>query len=100
MVGGRVHYEVFGRRKQGSAWVLEMATEDRAAAVAMAEDLLAGDRSAAAKFTKETLSGGLIWRPDRAHSPAARRTARGCSRAMAGAPSVIRSVRATTAVMR
>ena len=56
MVAGRIHYEVFGRRKQGSGWILEMATEDRAAAVDMAEDLMANERFLAAKVTKETLN--------------------------------------------
>jgi len=55
MVGARVHYEVFGRKKPGSSWVLEMATEDRSAAVRMAESLIAEDGFAAAKVTKETL---------------------------------------------
>jgi hypothetical protein len=55
MVGARVHYEVFGRKKPASGWVLEMATEDRAAAIRMAEDLMAVDRFAAAKVSKETL---------------------------------------------
>ncbi|MDB5444917.1 MAG: hypothetical protein JWQ97_234 [Phenylobacterium sp.] len=55
MVGARVHYEVFGRRKPASGWTLEMATEDRNAAIRMAEDLIANDGFAAAKVTKETL---------------------------------------------
>ncbi|HKR87419.1 MAG TPA: hypothetical protein VJS38_04540 [Phenylobacterium sp.] len=55
MVGARVHYEVFGRRKPGSGWVLEMATEDRTAAIRMAENLIAEDGFAAAKVAKETL---------------------------------------------
>jgi hypothetical protein len=55
MVGARVHYEVFGRKKPASGWVLEMATEDRAAAVKMAEDLMANHGFAAARVTKETL---------------------------------------------
>lgn len=55
MVGARVHYEVFGRRKPGSGWVLEMATEDRVAAIRLAENLMAVDGFAAAKVTKETL---------------------------------------------
>jgi hypothetical protein len=55
MVGARVHYEVFGRKKPGSGWVLEMATEDRAAAVSMAEHLIVNDGFAASKVTKETL---------------------------------------------
>jgi hypothetical protein len=55
MVAGCVHYEVFGRRKQGSGWILEMATEDRSAAVLLAEDLIAERRCIAVKVTKETL---------------------------------------------
>src|ERR1700751_4449126 len=55
MVGARVHYEVFGRRKPGGGWVLEMATEDRGAALRMAENLIANDGFASAKVTKETL---------------------------------------------
>jgi hypothetical protein len=55
MVGARVHYEVFARKKPSSPWVLEMATEDRAAAVQMAEDLVGAHGFAAAKVTKETL---------------------------------------------
>jgi hypothetical protein len=55
MVGASVHYEVFGRRKAGAGWTLEMATEDRAAALSMAEHLMANDGFAAAKVTKETL---------------------------------------------
>jgi hypothetical protein len=55
MVGARVHYEVFGRKKPGAGWVLEMATEDRSAAVRTAEGLIADDGFAAAKVTKETL---------------------------------------------
>jgi hypothetical protein len=55
MVGARVHYEVFGRKKPSAPWVLEMATEDRAAAAQMAEDLIAVHRFVAAKVTKETL---------------------------------------------
>lgn len=54
MSGGRVHYEVFSRRKPGADWTLEMATEDRAAAVATAEDLVHNVRLAAARVTKET----------------------------------------------
>jgi hypothetical protein len=55
MVGARVHYEVFGRKKPGGGWVLEMATEDRSAAVRMAENLIANDGFVSAKVTKETL---------------------------------------------
>jgi hypothetical protein len=55
MVGARIHYEVFGRRTPASGWTLEMATEDRAAAVRAAEDLMAGQGFAAARVSKETL---------------------------------------------
>jgi hypothetical protein len=55
MVGARVHYEVFGRKKAGSDWVLEMATEDRSAAVRTAEELISCQGFAAAKVNKETL---------------------------------------------
>jgi hypothetical protein len=54
MVGARVHYEVFGRKTPGSGWVLEMATEDRTAALRAAESLMT-EKFAAAKVTKETL---------------------------------------------
>jgi hypothetical protein len=54
MVAARVHYEVFGCRRRGSPWTLETATEDRAAALRMAEDMIA-DGFSAAKVTKETL---------------------------------------------
>ena len=55
MLDGRVHYEVFGRRKPASGWTLEMATEDRAAALSRAEDLIGADGFVAAKVTKEVL---------------------------------------------
>lgn len=55
MRDGRVHYEVFGRRKPASGWTLEMATEDRGAALARAEDLIEIDGFAAAKVSKEVL---------------------------------------------
>ena len=55
MVGARVHYEVFGRKKPSSGWVLEMATEDRGAAIRMAEDLVTVDGFTSAKVPKETL---------------------------------------------
>jgi hypothetical protein len=55
MVSARVHFEVFIRRKPGSGWTLEMASEDRALAVTTAEDLMKEGRAVAAKVTKETL---------------------------------------------
>jgi len=54
MVAARVHYEVFGRRKAGAQWTLEMATEDRAQALRVAEDMM-GDGFTGARVTKETL---------------------------------------------
>jgi len=55
MVGARVHYEVFGRKTPAAGWVLEMATEDRTAAIRTAESLVAEGGFAAARVTKETL---------------------------------------------
>jgi hypothetical protein len=54
-VAGRVHYEVFGRRKPRSNWTLEMATEDRAGATSCAHGLIEDDGFVAAKVTKEVL---------------------------------------------
>lgn len=55
MGSGRVHFEVYVRRTPGSTWALEMATENRSAAVSCAEDLWREGRVVAAKVTKETL---------------------------------------------
>jgi hypothetical protein len=55
MGSGRVHFEVYVRKTPGSGWALEMATENRAAAVSAAEDLVRDGRVCAAKVTKETL---------------------------------------------
>lgn len=55
MNGPQVHYEVFARRRIGSDWTLEMATEDRALAVETAESLFDERRYAAVRVTKETL---------------------------------------------
>jgi hypothetical protein len=54
MVAAQIHYEVFGRRKPGSGWTLEMATEDRRAAVQAAEDMMS-EGFAAARVNKESL---------------------------------------------
>ncbi len=54
MVGARVHYEVFGRKKPAAPWVLELATEDRGGALRMAEELMAAG-FVAARVTKEVL---------------------------------------------
>ena len=55
MGGGRVHFEVYVRKTPGASWTLEMASENRAAAISAAEDLVKEGRVAAAKVTKETL---------------------------------------------
>lgn len=53
-MAGQVHYEVFIKRA-GSDWTLDLATEDRAQAVAAAEERLAERRASSVKVTKETL---------------------------------------------
>ncbi|MGV8928428.1 MAG: hypothetical protein ACOH1E_01640 [Brevundimonas sp.] len=54
-MAGPVHYEVYIRKTAPAPWSLQMATEDRTQAVQTAEDLLADDRAAAVRVTKETL---------------------------------------------
>ena len=54
-MAGPVHYEVFVRKTAPAPWSLQMATEDRAHAIQTAEDMLADDRAAAVRVTKETL---------------------------------------------
>src|SRR5512138_1658836 len=54
MDGRTVHFEVYVRKTPGAAWTLEQATENRAAAVNTAEELMAERRVAAVKVTKET----------------------------------------------
>jgi hypothetical protein len=53
--GQQVHFEVFIRRAPGAAWKLDMATENRSAAISSAEELMAEGRVAAVRVTKETL---------------------------------------------
>jgi len=50
-----VHFEVYVRKISGAPWSLHLATEDRAAALKGAQELMAEGRVAAAKVTKETL---------------------------------------------
>lgn len=50
----QVHYELF-IRKNGSAWVLELATEDRTRAIETAEELMAQGKASAVRVTRETL---------------------------------------------
>jgi hypothetical protein len=54
MSNGQIHFEVFARRNQNASMTLEMATEDRARAMAYAEDLLESG-SAAVRVSKEVL---------------------------------------------
>jgi len=54
-MAGPVHYEVFVRKTAPAPWRLQMATEDRTQAIQTAEDMLADDRAAAVRVTKETL---------------------------------------------
>jgi hypothetical protein len=56
MSDGQIHFEVFARRNQNASLVLEMATEDRARAMAYAEELLEGG-SVAVRVSKEILDG-------------------------------------------
>ena len=55
LMAGSVHYEVYIRKTAPAPWALQMATEDRAVAVQAAEDILADNRAAAVRVTKETL---------------------------------------------
>ena len=49
-----VHFEVYVRKISGAPWTLHLATEDRAAALKGAQELMAEGRVAAAKVSKET----------------------------------------------
>jgi len=53
--GQQVHYELFIRRVAGGPWTLDMASENRTAVIATAEELLASSKVAAVRVTKETL---------------------------------------------
>jgi hypothetical protein len=53
MDGSKVHFEVFIRKAPGAAWTLDLATENRTAALATANELMAEGRVAAVKVTKE-----------------------------------------------
>jgi hypothetical protein len=55
MVGAQVHFEVFIRKTPSGGWSLDMATENRALAVATAEAMMKEGKVAAVKVTKETL---------------------------------------------
>jgi len=53
--GAQVHFEVFLRRAPGGPWKLELATENRAQAVAAANGLMSESKAIAVKVCKETL---------------------------------------------
>jgi hypothetical protein len=55
MSAGQIHFEVFARRNQNASLALEMATEDRARAMAYAEELLESG-SVAVRVSKEILN--------------------------------------------
>jgi hypothetical protein len=55
MTNAQVHFEVFIRRKAGASWTLENATENRTAALALAEELLKTGKAISIRVTKETL---------------------------------------------
>ena len=55
MVGAQVHFELFIRKTPSGGWSLDMATENRALAVATAEAMMKEGKVAAVKVTKETL---------------------------------------------
>ena len=55
MEGAQVHFEVFLRRAPGGPWKLELATENRAQAVAAANGLMSESKAIAVKVCKETL---------------------------------------------
>ncbi len=54
MSAGQIHFEVYARRNQNATLALEMATEDRARAMAYAEELLQSG-SVAVRVSKEVL---------------------------------------------
>ena len=51
----QVHYELYIRKSPTSSWVLDLATEDRARALAVAEEALTEKRAVGVRVTKETL---------------------------------------------
>lgn len=51
----QIHYELFVRRRVGAQWTLEIATENRAHALQVAEDVLEQKRAVAVRVSKETL---------------------------------------------
>jgi hypothetical protein len=54
-MGAQVHYELYIRKTPASSWTLELATEDRAKALATADEALADKRAVGVKVSKESL---------------------------------------------
>ncbi|ESQ78538.1 hypothetical protein [Asticcacaulis sp. YBE204] len=57
-MSGQIHYEVFSRKTPQSGWALQMAVEDREAAISAAQDMLKTSHAAAVKVTKEVFADG------------------------------------------
>jgi pimeloyl-ACP methyl ester carboxylesterase len=55
MTAALVHFELFTRRRPGASWNLELATEDRALALATAEAALTQGSAAGVRVLKESL---------------------------------------------
>ena len=55
MERAQIHFELFVRKTHASGWTLDLATEDRARALEVAEEALGEKRAIAVKVTKETL---------------------------------------------
>ena len=53
MDGAQVHYEVFSKRTPAGGWTLDLATENRAAALAAANDMMKEGKVAAVRVTKD-----------------------------------------------
>ncbi len=54
-MGAQVHYELYIRKTPTSSWTLDLATEDRARALAMADEALNDKRAVGVKVCKESL---------------------------------------------
>lgn len=53
MIGSKVHFEVFIRKVPGAPWTLDLATENRQAALQTAQELMDAGRVAAVRVSKE-----------------------------------------------
>ncbi len=54
-MGAQVHYELYIRKTPTASWTLELATEDRARALAVADEAIEDKRAVASKVVKESL---------------------------------------------